>query len=259
MSAQWSDLRARVLSAIVMLGVAIGAFLSGPVLFVPLVACATGAMIWELSRMQGTRWPAAPLALAALVAVAVLVRGWQQMMPVLGLDLLLALVLGGVAGFASGKDRGITGVYAAAVALTGILIVTLLGWRIGELLLVTVLGVVILTDVAGYFAGRILGGPKFWPKVSPKKTWSGVIAGWLAAGVFGLWAGLAWFDGALMGLAAMVMSFASQLGDIAESALKRRAGIKDSSNLIPGHGGFLDRFDGVVGAMLVLALVTALL
>jgi len=118
------------------------------------------------------------------------------------------------------------------------------------------ISIVVLTDVLGYFAGRVIKGPKFWPSVSPKKTWSGVLAGWLGSGICGwLWVsygslplsegGAIFFSGAL--------AFASQIGDIGESALKRRADQKDSSNLLPGHGGFLDRFDGLVGATLVFA------
>src|SRR5690606_3701496 len=97
------------------------------------------------------------------------------------------------------------------------------------------IGVVILSDVLGYFAGKTLGGPKFWPRLSPKKTWSGTVAGWVGALLLGvlLWAaGLA--DAAVIALSPLV-AFAGQLGDIAESWLKRRAGVKDSSNLIPGH------------------------
>jgi phosphatidate cytidylyltransferase len=115
--------------------------------------------------------------------------------------------------------------------------------------------VVVVTDIAGYFAGRIIGGPKFWPAVSPKKTWSGTIAGWVCAAIVGMvflrftTAGpdLPWISAAL--------SLASQLGDIAESAIKRRMGVKDSSHLIPGHGGLLDRFDGLLGASLLMLLV----
>jgi phosphatidate cytidylyltransferase len=115
--------------------------------------------------------------------------------------------------------------------------------------------VVIVTDVAGYFAGRILGGPKFWPAVSPKKTWSGTIAGWFGAALVGaVFAGLYGGGITVVGVSVAV-AFASQLGDIAESAIKRHVGVKDSSNLIPGHGGLLDRFDGMLGAALLLIIV----
>jgi phosphatidate cytidylyltransferase len=114
--------------------------------------------------------------------------------------------------------------------------------------LVWLVMIVVVTDVAGYFAGRVLGGPKFWPKVSPKKTWSGTIAGWIGAAIVGAIFGMnsgVW--GAIL-LASVLLSFASQFGDIAESAIKRKMGVKDSSALIPGHGGVLDRFDGMLGA-----------
>ena len=115
--------------------------------------------------------------------------------------------------------------------------------------------VVVVTDVAGYFAGRIIGGPKFWPAVSPKKTWAGTTAGWLAAAVVGVVFGIGSGVMGTLVLASVLLSFASQLGDIAESAIKRRVGVKDSSTLIPGHGGLLDRFDGMLGAALALLLL----
>ncbi|MGV6839046.1 MAG: phosphatidate cytidylyltransferase [Planktomarina sp.] len=110
---------------------------------------------------------------------------------------------------------------------------------------------VVITDVAGYFAGRSIGGPKFWPAISPNKTWSGTVAGWIGAAVWGalfvIFMDAPW----VLVLQSVVLSFASQMGDIAESALKRRAGVKDSSKLIPGHGGVMDRFDGLMGAAIV--------
>ena len=118
--------------------------------------------------------------------------------------------------------------------------------------------VVIASDVAGYFAGRVLGGPKFWPRVSPKKTWSGTVAGWVLAALvgaaFAFWGGMPW----LVVPVSAVLAFAGQMGDIAESAIKRHVGVKDSSNLIPGHGGVLDRFDAMI-AVAALALVLAYL
>jgi phosphatidate cytidylyltransferase len=118
--------------------------------------------------------------------------------------------------------------------------------------------VVIATDVFGYFAGRIFGGPKFWPRVSPKKTWSGTVAGWVAAAIVGWW--FMRFPGVgieIIGIS-VAISMASQMGDIAESAMKRRMGVKDSSNLIPGHGGVFDRFDGMLGASVFLLLIEQL-
>ncbi len=113
----------------------------------------------------------------------------------------------------------------------------------------------IATDIGGYFAGRMFGGPKIWPKVSPKKTWSGTVAGWIAAAAisvpFVTQTATGW---ELLGIA-VAISMASQLGDVSESAIKRRVGVKDSSNLIPGHGGLLDRFDSMLGASIFLLLI----
>ena len=87
--------------------------------------------------------------------------------------------------------------------------------------------VVVVTDVVGYFAGRLIGGPKFWPRVSPKKTWAGTMAGWIGAGIVGA-AFAASLDASfqLIGIS-IAISMAGQIGDVAESALKRRMGVKD--------------------------------
>jgi phosphatidate cytidylyltransferase len=112
---------------------------------------------------------------------------------------------------------------------------------------------VILSDIGGYVAGRLIGGRKFWPSISPNKTWSGVFAGWLLATLFGyilmLYGGASWTVPVCISVV-----IGSQLGDIAESWVKRRVDVKDSSNLIPGHGGVLDRFDGFIGGATVLGL-----
>lgn len=115
--------------------------------------------------------------------------------------------------------------------------------------------VVVATDVVGYFAGRAIGGPKFWPAVSPKKTWSGTAAGWVGAALVGLFFSINTGVGfQLIGIS-IAVSMASQMGDIAESGMKRKMDVKDSSNLIPGHGGLMDRFDGMLGASLFLLII----
>lgn len=101
----------------------------------------------------------------------------------------------------------------------------------------------------------MIGGRKFWPQLSPKKTWSGTIAGWIGAALVGVaLVASGHGDTALIWISPLV-AFAGQLGDIAESWLKRRAGVKDSSNLIPGHGGFMDRFDAISGATLAVMFI----
>ena len=118
--------------------------------------------------------------------------------------------------------------------------------------------VVIAADVGGYFAGRVVGGPKLWPAVSPKKTWAGLGGGVALAFVVGLlfsWAttGTYFYEVCTVSMLAAILA---QGGDLAESAVKRRFGVKDSSALIPGHGGVLDRLDGHLVALLVAAVVT---
>ena len=108
---------------------------------------------------------------------------------------------------------------------------------------------VVVSDVLGYFVGRSLGGPKFWPAISPKKTWSGTAAGWIGAALLGLILVILGRAGPGVIVIGPVLAFAGQMGDIAESWIKRRVGVKDSSRLIPGHGGLMDRFDAMSGSL----------
>jgi phosphatidate cytidylyltransferase len=118
----------------------------------------------------------------------------------------------------------------------------------GVIWMLWLVAVVVASDVAGYFAGRMIGGPKFWPRVSPKKTWSGTVAGWLGGAAVGAGVAAATEAGAGLVGVSVAVAMAAQMGDIAESAIKRHVGVKDSSALLPGHGGLLDRFDGMLGA-----------
>jgi phosphatidate cytidylyltransferase len=155
-----------------------------------------------------------------------------------------------------GKDRGIFVTYQSAILLGCLGLIAAGDQGAGRLLFIV--GLVVVTDILGYFAGRMFGGPKFWPAVSPKKTWSGTAAGWVGSAILAYvyWpAAMSGFSLAGFVTLAVFLSFASQMGDIAESAIKRRAGVKDSSNLLPGHGGVMDRFDGMVGVGLLLWLV----
>jgi phosphatidate cytidylyltransferase len=115
--------------------------------------------------------------------------------------------------------------------------------------IVLLFAVVWSTDVLGYVVGRLAGGPKLWPAVSPKKTWSGAIGGTLGAAVAGLLVARAnSFALAPVAMLSVLLSVAAQAGDLMESALKRRFNVKDASHLIPGHGGVMDRLDGFIVA-----------
>lgn len=122
----------------------------------------------------------------------------------------------------------------------------------GRAALVFLLAVVWSSDIGAYAAGRLVGGKRLAPAISPGKTWSGAVGGLLAAVAAGVAVALVWHGraGPAMGAAA-VLGVASQLGDLGESAAKRHYGVKDSGRLIPGHGGLLDRLDGLMAAALV--------
>ncbi|WP_323037315.1 phosphatidate cytidylyltransferase [Pararhodobacter sp.] len=254
-SANFSDLKARVLSAIVMVAVGAFAIWWGGVVFAALAIALSGLMAWELYAMMQ---PDAPQGRAEAhgVSTAILVG-------------VLSFTLGGwlsLAGLALGavvlsmrltRDKGIFGAYLLMILFAGHgLIVLRDAFGLGFVL--WLVGIVIASDVAGYFAGRILGGPKFWPRISPKKTWSGTVAGWICAALVGVtFAVLMDLSWVVVPVSAL-LALAGQLGDIAESFIKRRMGVKDSSNLIPGHGGVLDRFDALI-AVASLALILAML
>jgi phosphatidate cytidylyltransferase len=125
----------------------------------------------------------------------------------------------------------------------------------GLMLAIWALMIVWATDIGAFFAGRAIGGPKIAPAISPSKTWAGlgggIVAAMLVGWVFHRWAGLS----ADLALASGGLAIAAQIGDFFESWLKRRAGVKDSGRLLPGHGGVLDRLDGVVTAVPLAALL----
>jgi len=144
--------------------------------------------------------------------------------------------------------------YAAAAEVASVLV--RIDQAYGFAALMFVLLIVWVTDTGGYFAGKGIGGPKLWPRVSPKKTWAGAVGGFAASLVVAT--GFAAFGpgkAVPILLLGAVLSIASQLGDLFESAVKRRFGIKDSGQIIPGHGGLLDRLDGFVAAVVLAAIL----
>jgi phosphatidate cytidylyltransferase len=145
-------------------------------------------------------------------------------------------------------------IYAAAALVASSLL--RLDEPAGFYALMFTLFVVWASDIGGYFAGRAIGGPKLWPRVSPNKTWAGSLGALGLSIVVALAvAALGWGRVVPLVLLALVLSVVSQLGDLFESAVKRCFGVKDSSQLIPGHGGLLDRLDGFVAAIVFVGLL----
>ncbi|MEB8386269.1 phosphatidate cytidylyltransferase [Rhodobacteraceae bacterium KMM 6894] len=252
---QWADLAPRLISAVVMVVVGIVGLWLGGLWFAVGLWALGGVMMWELSRMIG----APDLATGRAVMLGGLGAGALALASVLpGMTVLPLLIAAAVVGAGQMPANRVTyGCFAAATLLACHAMIVLrdvggLGW------ILWVICVVVASDVAGYFAGRTLGGPKFWPAISPKKTWSGTIAGWLGAAVIGLIFAVVLNAGVGLALVSVAVALAGQMGDIWESWIKRKMGIKDSSNLIPGHGGVLDRFDAMLGAALLASLLWAL-
>ncbi len=245
----FSDLAVRIGTGGVIAAVGLTAVWLGGWWFTGLVVLVAGVLVWELVRMLDGG-PRRALMLGGMAAGLLLVA--KLLPPGLGLPLVM---LAGIAGIAVlEKNRTLYIVFTALIMVSSFGLI-LHRDNFGLQWMVWLVLVVAATDIFGYFAGRIIGGPKFWPKVSPKKTWSGTIAGWVAAGLVGaVFMRLTGSGIELIGIS-VALSMASQMGDIGESAVKRKMGVKDSSNLLPGHGGLFDRFDGMLGAALLLLLV----
>ncbi|HEV2678495.1 MAG TPA: phosphatidate cytidylyltransferase [Aliidongia sp.] len=249
-------------SALVMIPVALAAVWYGTPWSSGLAALAAALMAWEWGRMVG-RSPQLMdgLMLAAIAAASVLAGAYVAIWLGLLVGALGILLQHRLAG-----DRNGAPIWTA-VGLAWI-IAPCIGFvwlrddpAHGAATVFWLLAVVWAIDTAAYVAGKTIGGPKLAPRISPKKTWAGLIGGVVAAIVVGVVAGLivgsdrVWSIGLLSGALAIV----EQIGDMAESYAKRRFGKKDSGNLIPGHGGLLDRLDGmlaVVLAVVILSLVT---
>ena len=247
---RWNDLQTRVTSAAVMLAVGAVDIWLGGVPFSALVVVLTGLMIWELAMMTAPAVPKTAVLLAILAAAALAASALLPSQA--GVAILLIPVI--ALALTPRRIPAATVAYAAAILVAGFGLISLRNTA-GTPAILWLISVVIISDVMGYFAGRLLGGSKFWPAISPKKTWSGTVAGWIGAAMVGL--GFVLFAGAGWGLIVLspFVAFAGQMGDIAESWIKRRTGVKDSSHLIPGHGGVLDRFDALIGAVVVVLLL----
>ena len=253
----WSDLRLRFISASLLIFVFLVAVWSGVYGILLLTFAGAIAMHWELARMfdlSGRR-------LFFICSIAVL--GWLPLIvqsKILPSSVFL-VTIGGTLPIIIGatlikKMRSIYLIYGAIMTL-GLVSFWYIALNFGTFGIIVLAVLVVLSDVGGYIIGRAVGGRKFWPAISPKKTWSGIIAGWILAALFG-YILMQSLGTILLIPIFIVVVIGAQLGDIAESWVKRRTSVKDSSNLIPGHGGVLDRFDGFIGGAVVLAITAAL-
>jgi phosphatidate cytidylyltransferase len=251
---RFRSLGPRVLSSILLGAVTLGALFAGFPFWPLLVLIVCMGLAWEWNRMLarsgGALAMALLLALAGVIGLAAFGQPAIATIVALAGTVVLALI-------GSGESR-VT--HAGGLLYFGLPAIALLWLEAdepaGPMAVLLVMIVVWSTDSAAFFTGRAVGGPKLWESISPNKTWAGSVGGTiggLAAGViFAAWADagpLPW-----MALVSLGVSIACQAGDLLESALKRRYDRKDTSGLIPGHGGLMDRLDGLLLAALVAAL-----
>ncbi|MDP3414729.1 phosphatidate cytidylyltransferase [Falsiroseomonas sp.] len=263
---RWTDLRKRALSAAVLLPAALACIWFGAESFTAMVALAVAVLTWEWVHLCGRRtraFPglAVPLVVLAAGSLAVMNQARAALVVLLAGSAITWL---GVARM--GRRSGVT--QPARRLAAGVLYIGLAGLALIELRydneagrgnVLFVFIVVWASDIGAYMAGRAFGGPKLAPAISPNKTWSGALGGLAAALVFGGACALAFTPGAALASIAVVVvlvGVASQAGDLLESAIKRHFNVKDTSSLIPGHGGLLDRLDGVLAAAPVAALLS---
>ncbi len=249
---RWNDLGERIGVGAVVAGIGLVCVWFGGFVFGALTVVISAVMVWELVRMLDADAPAVRLALASAAGLIVA----EIVPPAYALPLLLGPIFLGVTLLK--RRRATYAVFTVLIVLAG-LGLYILRTENGAIWMLWLALAVIATDVFGYLVGRQLGGPKLWPRVSPNKTWSGTLAGWAAAG--GVGAIFMTFTEANAEIipVSIALSMAAQIGDIAESAVKRRAGVKDSSSLLPGHGGLFDRFDGMLGAAVFFLLVAQII
>jgi phosphatidate cytidylyltransferase len=254
-----SDLKPRLIAGAVMAAVALALAYAGPKPFALLVIAVALVMCWEWGRVvRGEEFGLAFVVHAGTIIVA-------GVLAAVGLPALggVAVAIGGIILLVMplGPRQAMS---AAGVAYVGFPTVAMLWLRadvsLGFVAILFIFAIVWGSDIGAFAAGRTIGGPKLWPRVSPNKTW----AGFLGALAAGLVSGLI-FAQVVSGASSLVLAtngvllaFVAQMGDLAESALKRQFGIKDSSAIIPGHGGVMDRADSTVAVSVAVSILALL-
>jgi phosphatidate cytidylyltransferase len=256
--AKTSELKLRILSALVLAPIVLAAIIIGAP-YIEIVMIVSGvAMAWEWDRLCGDQkfGPGGMMVCAALIAVGVAV--WLNHYDVALIILVGTLVAVYAVIRMTGKGR--PGWAAAGVMVIGIPCVAAIwlrsGTELGLGITIWLVGVIWATDVGGYVFGRSFGGPKLAPRISPGKTWSGLAGAVAMAAVWG-WGWAEWNSTPqpwVLCVLAGVTAVVAQGGDLSVSFVKRHFGVKDASNLIPGHGGVLDRFDGLLSTAPLVAL-----
>ncbi len=257
-SGKWSDLGVRTLSALVLAPIFLLDLYAGGLWAEWLFALIAVLMALEYTAIVhgGDKQQFALHAIAGLAAALLSPGGWA--LASIGIIVVMTLISASLRRRQSSEvnvwwaTSGVPYVALPAMALALLRSDTDWGWNA----LLWVALVVWATDIGAYFAGRIIGGPKLAPQLSPKKTWAGLLGGMAAAGAvsYAVCSYLS-LPQLVPSLIAPLLAVVAQAGDIYESALKRHFNLKDASNLIPGHGGVLDRVDGLVAAAVVAAVV----
>jgi phosphatidate cytidylyltransferase len=248
---RWADLRPRVLSALILGPLALLCLWFGGTAFVLLIGAGAVGMVLEWVAMSGAR-PGDPAALVVAAGVLAAMAACVDAHPLAGVVVLAAA---SVLSFFVARVAARPGIIAAGVPYVGLAAIALLWLRAdpeaGRADLLFLVLTVWATDIGAYLVGRWIGGPRLAPRISPGKTWSGAAGGLIGGCLCGLavaWAFAApsavWHVIAVAGVVGAV----SQAGDLLESLIKRRFGVKDSGRSIPGHGGLLDRLDGLLTA-----------
>ncbi len=252
------DLAPRLVSAIVLAGAALATLWKGGDFFVVFWLLAALAVQWEWQSLIDAPRPTARLALGWALTIVLAFAARHRAFDISGSTLIIGIV---ALGWLAGPGKRAWGAFGIVYA--GALVMSVIALRLslnGFEAIIWLFAVVWGTDVGAYFGGRLIGGPKLWPSVSPSKTWAGFLVGVSCGAMAGLLAlaavgGLAvgsWPGVVAMGFACAIIS---QCGDLFESGIKRHFRAKDSGSLIPGHGGFMDRLDGFIAAAVFAAVV----
>jgi len=257
-----SPLGTRIVVGVLLIAVALAAVWTGGIAFTALVTLAVLLMFAEWSVMHGISRGLRLIGLAVLAgSCALAVYG-----PALQSVIALAAGAGLLGLFARGLDRKRAFWIASGMlycGLPGVSLLWLRGLPTGLVVTVAVLTIVWATDIVAFFAGRLIGGPKLAPSISPNKTWAGAVGGVVGAIAIAMLAGIVlqwrYVSAAPAAVVALAggLAMLAVLGDLFESWLKRRAGVKDSGTLLPGHGGVLDRLDGLVPVAVTAAMIVA--